>query len=132
MRERLQLGAALVLLAALGALTGLYGAFLVPDRIFGAYGLGVAVTAVANLVLTIGGGWGTGSIFGAISPAVGWVVVALSAGSSSSSGSLIVPGSAPGVPGLGTAGSLYLLVGVVTAGVGIGLVPRLRRGRRTR
>lgn len=129
MWARAQFGATLAVLAALGALTGLYGAFLVPAQVAGYYGLGVAVTVVANLALTTLGAWGTGSTLGAIAPACAWAVVAYLAGSTRPTGGLVVPGGAPGVPGLGTAGSLYLLVGVVAAGIGIGLAPRLKRRR---
>ena len=130
MWERVQLALTLLLLAALGALVGLYGAFLVPDRVAGVYWVGVTVTGVGNLALTTGGAWGTGRAAGAVAPTLGWLLAAYVTGTTRPTGGLVVPSSVPDVPGLGTAGSLFLLVGVVAAGAGIGYAVRHRRPQR--
>lgn len=129
MRGRVLNVATLVVLFLLGAMLAVYGAFLVPTRELGVYGWALAVAVVGNLVTTLGGGWGTRTVVGAVAPGAGWLVVTLVAGFSRPEGDLVIPSSVPSSPGLGTTGSLFLVAGVVAAGIGVALTQR-RYGRR--
>ena len=124
MRSRSLQVATLVALFLLGAMLGLYGAFLVPTRLLGTYGWALLVAAIGNLATTVGGGWGTRSVAGAVAPGVGWLAVVLVAGFGRPEGDLVIPSSVATQPGLGTTGSLFLLTGVVAAGIGVTLVQR--------
>lgn len=124
MRSRALFVATLVVLFLLGGMLAVYGSFLVPTRALGVYGWALAIAIGGNLATTLGGGWGTRSVLGAVTPGAGWLVVTLIAGFSRPEGDLVIPSSVPSAPGLGTTGSLFLVSGIVAAGVGVALVQR--------
>lgn len=129
MRSRALFVATLVVLFLLGGMLAVYGAFLVPTRALGVYGWALAIAIGGNLATTLGGGWGTRSVLGAVMPGAGWLVITLIAGFSRPEGDLVIPSSVPSAPGLGTTGALFLVSGIVAAGVGVALVQR-RFGQR--
>jgi hypothetical protein len=116
--------------AALGVLLGLVGAFLVPLRLPGGVeGLSVAVAVVGNLVAGRLAAAGLDHPWGAALPGVGWLVVAVLAGSARASGGLVIPGSLPVDPGVGHTGSAFLLAGTLAAVAAVVLAFRAARGR---
>src|SRR5947209_2767583 len=128
-RDRLVLVATYAVLALLGASFGIWGAFLVPLRLFGhveglADVIGVATTAVAGYL----GAVGTEVPSAAIVPGIGWLLAVLALGAYSPGGDVIIPGSLGTDPGIGVVGTIYLasgLVGILIAGVSS--ARRLRR-----
>lgn len=123
----------LALLAA-GLLIGVFGAFLVPERLFGVPWPGPAVAVVGNLALGFLGGRGTGTRLGAAAPAIGWFAVAILAGMQRPEGDLVIPGSVPAAPALGAAGIAFFVAGAIAAGVGVFAGPprSVRLARRPR
>ena len=128
-RERVLVAATYVVLALLGAALGLWGAFLVPLRLFGgveglADVIGVASTALVGYLAAVGTGRGSAAVV----PGIGWLVAVALVGSYSPGGDVVIPGSLGTDPGIGTVGELYLLsglIGILVAGVTAGR--RLRR-----
>ncbi len=116
-----------VALTVVGALLALWGAFLVPLRIGGVEGLSVVIAVVGNLAVGVLGAVGTGTRLGAVLPGVGWVVVALAMGSSRPEGDLVIPGRLSTDPGVGTVGTLFLMLGAVAAAVAVGIGPASAR-----
>ena len=127
-RDRFLLGATTVVLAIVAVLLALLGAFLSPDKpkVWAVpVPIGVLVAIIGNLVVGIGGAWGTKT---RLAPAVTgfvWLVVAFILGSSRPEGDLIVSGA-------GWVGVSYLFLGAIAAAAAIGVGPDgLRRRRRT-
>ncbi len=118
MRGRLLTALGLAALFCLGAVLGLWGAFLVPLHLLGAYGWSVGIALVGNLALPVLGAAGTGRLAGAFVPAAGWLV-AVGFTTWSPGGDVILPSSVGGAPGVGDTGSLFPLVGMAAAGLGI-------------
>jgi hypothetical protein len=113
-----------VALLLLGALLGIWGAFLVPLRLFGRIeGLAVVVAVVGNLGAGLLGGIGTGTRLGAALPGAAWLIVAVLSGITRSEGDLVVPGGIPSDPGVGTVGMAFLLLGAVAAAIAVGIGP---------
>lgn len=109
-------GLLIVGLALAGAVLAVYGAFLVPLR------LGVTpapvspvLAVVGNLVLCLGGARAEGSRWGALAGAAGWAATALTLSAARPEGDVIVTG--------GTTGTLFLLLGALTAAVAVGIGP---------
>lgn len=127
-RDRLLTGAAYVVLGVLGAAIGIYGAFLVPLRLFGSVeGLADVIGFVGVTVAGVGGALGLGRPVAAIVPGIGWIV-AIGVLGSSHDQDIVIPGSLGNDPGIGKVGALYLasgLVGTLVAGLVAGR--RLRR-----
>lgn len=116
-------------LIVLGAVLGIWGAFLVPLRLPGGVeGLSVAIAVVGNLGAGLLGGIGTGTRLGAGLPGLAWLVVAVLAGVSRPEGDLVVPGGLPADPGVGTVGMAFLLLGAVAAAIAVGIGPGPRSG----
>lgn len=119
-RDRLVVVAAYVALLLLGAVLGVWGAFLVPLRLFGgvegfADVMAVASTGLVGYLGAVGLGQGTAAVM----PGVGWILAVLML-SSSRGGDVVIPGSLGPDPGVAVVGQLYLfsgLVGVLVAGV---------------
>jgi hypothetical protein len=127
--ERLATGALFVLL---GALLGIFGAFLVPERLPGGVeGVAVAVAVVGNYVAGRFAATGVGTPSAAGLPAVAWLAVVTLASVTRASGALIIPGSVAGDPGVGYTAFGFLVGGVVAAGAAY-VRSRPRRGRRSR
>ena len=113
---------ALVLVLAIEC--ALWGAFLVPLR-----GLGVplpvapVLAVVGNVVCGVAGARVLRSRVGAILPGLIWAVIALSLGTRTAEGDVVVPGTAMGVA--------FLVAGTVAATAVIGVVGDQGRGRAT-
>ncbi|HEY2793684.1 MAG TPA: DUF6113 family protein, partial [Micromonosporaceae bacterium] len=85
--------------------------------------VGVLIAIVGNLVLGIGGAWGTGSrVVPAVTGLV-WLVVAFVLGTTRPEGDIVVSGS-------GWLGVSYLFLGAGAAAVAIGVGPQGLRRRR--
>jgi hypothetical protein len=127
-RDRLVLVATCVVLVLLGAMIGLWSAFLVPLRLFGRIEGFADVLSFAGI---LGAGWlgaiGAGRALVAPMPGLGWVVMIYLVGSVSPGGDVVVPGRLGSDPGIGTVGTVLLFAGL--AGM-IGAV--LLAGRRFR
>jgi hypothetical protein len=121
--------ASLALLALLGGLFGLVGAFLVPLRVGGTP---VPVSAIlafgGNVALGLAGARAAGDRLGALPPAAGWFGVVVLASMRGPGGDLVLPG---------TLGSyVFLLAGAVGSAAAFTLAksrrsatPRSRGGR---
>ena len=119
--------AAYVALALLGATLGVYGAFLVPLRLFGGVeGLADVLGFVATGVTGYLGALGVGRAAAAVMPGIGWIV-AVVALNIARGGDVVIPGSLATDPGIGIVGTLYLLSGLVGT-----LVAGVLAGRRFR
>lgn len=103
-------------LALAGAVLAIYGAFLVPLRVGGAPApVSPVLAVVGNLVLCLGGARAEGSRWGALAGAAGWAATALTLSAARPEGDVIVTG--------GTTGTLFLLLGMLAAAVGVGIGP---------
>ena len=108
---RFTLVAAYVVLGLLGAAIGVWGAFLVPLRLFGhieglADVIGLLGTAAAGCL----GGLGLRSAPAAVLPGVGWFLAFLALGYSPG-GDVVIPGSLGNDHGVAIVGTLYMLSG---------------------
>jgi hypothetical protein len=123
-RDRALDAAAYVVLALLGAVLGVWGAFLVPLRLFGGVeGLADVIGVVSTAAVGYFGAMGVGRGAAAVAPGIGWLVAVGAVGSYAPGGDVVVPGKLGTDPGIGTVGGLYLisgLVGVLVAGVAAG------------
>lgn len=125
------LAAGYVVLLVLGFALGVWGAFLVPLRLFGgvegfADVLGVAGPLVAGYLGAVGLGVAPAAVF----PGIGWIVSMLLLGYSPG-GDVVIPGKLGPDPGIGTVGSLYLISGLVgTLAAGVLASRHLRRTAR--
>lgn len=125
---RLTLVATYVVLGLLGAVIGVWGAFLVPLRLFG-HIEGLADVIGLGGVLGAGclGGFGLRSAPAAVIPGVGWILAFLVLGYSPG-GDVVIPGSLGNDHGVAVVGTLYLLSGFVgTLLSGVVVARRLRR-----
>lgn len=119
--------AAYVALALLGAVLGVYGAFLVPLRLFGdVEGLADVLGLVATGATGYLGALGVGRATAAVMPGIGWIVAVVVL-NVSRGGDVVIPGSLATDPGIGHVGTLYLLSGLVGT-----LVAGVLAGRRFR
>jgi len=90
------LAAAYVVLLLLGAVLGVFGAFLSPagPRIGGVLlPVGLVVAVVGNLAAGVLGLHSIGTRLGAAAPAIGWLTVVLPMGSTTPAGDLVLTGS---------------------------------------
>lgn len=128
-RDRALVVATLAALFLLGVLIGLWGAFLVPLRLFGhVEGLSLLIGAGGVFAAGYFGGMGSGIGAAALMPGVGWVVTVLALGFSRG-GDVVLPGSLPNDSGVAVVGTAYLasgLVGMLAAGM---VVSRRLRSR---
>jgi peptidoglycan/LPS O-acetylase OafA/YrhL len=124
--EQVLVGATIAALAVLAVALAVVGAFFSPSEprvLHVPIPIGVLVAIVGNLVVGVGGAWGTRS---RIAPAVTgfvWLVVAFVLANKRPEGDLIVPGT-------GWLGVSYLFLGAVAAAVAIGIGPTGLRRRR--
>lgn len=119
--DRLLLAATYVVVGLLGAALGIWGAFLIPLRLFGhveglADVVGIAGPAVVGLLAAIG----TRHAPAAVTPGIGWVVAVIVLASFGPGGDVIVPGKLGPDPGVVIVGTVYFfsgLLGTLLAGV---------------
>jgi hypothetical protein len=120
--------AAYAALFVVGGMLGVWGAFLVPLRLFGRVeGLADVIALAGPLAMGYLGGVGLRSAPAAIVPGVGWIVAFLILGYSRG-GDVVVPGSLGTDHGVAVVGTLYFfcgLLGILVAGVTV--ARRLRR-----
>lgn len=119
--------AAYVALFLLGATTAVYGAFLVPLRLFGQVeGLADVIGVAGPLLVGYYGAVGVGSAPAAVVPGVGWIVAVLLLGYGRG-GDVVIPGSLGTDHGVAVVGTLYLVCGLAgILGAGLLAARRLR------
>jgi hypothetical protein len=129
--ERVITLATYVVLAAMGALLGVIGAFLVPARILGGVeGLSVVLAFGGNALLGVFGGLGTRSLAGAIAPTVGWFVAVGVLTVFGPGGDVVLAGRLPADPGVVVVGDAFLFVGVVSGALAMLITAYfIRRGK---
>lgn len=126
--DRFPLVAVHVVLVLLGAALGVWGAFLVPLRLPGGVeGLADVIALATTLGLGLLAAFATRSVPAAAMPGIGWLVAALACSSLAwPPGEVVVPAKLGNDPGVGTVGTLYLLVGTAGAVVAVVLANRRR------
>jgi hypothetical protein len=125
--ERVVTACAVLALAVAGALLGVLGAFLVPDRVLGVPGVAVVVAVAGNLAVGGLAAYGLDSRWAAVAPALPWFVVVVVLGSTRPEGDLILPSAVDNDPAVGYVGTAFLIVGAVAAAAAIVLAPVPRR-----
>jgi hypothetical protein len=112
-RDRAVLVGTVTALLLLGVVIGVWGAFLVPLRLFG-HVEGLALLVGAGAVFGAGYLGALGSGVGAVSvaPGIGWIVAVLLLGASRG-GDVVLPGKLPTDPGVAVVGTAYLASGLV-------------------
>ncbi|MCW2665833.1 MAG: hypothetical protein JWN57_795 [Frankiales bacterium] len=119
--QQVRTAAAYALVLVLSLLCAVWGAFLVPLRVFGVLlPVSLVLAAVGNYLLGRAGARLHGRL-GAALPGVLWFLVAAQLQSRRPEGDLVVVGNLVGL--------LFLLVGTVAAAVPVGLAPRTSPGR---
>jgi hypothetical protein len=113
--EQVPTGAVYAALAVLGAVLGLFGAFLVPQRLPGGVeGFSVLLALVGNAVVGAGATRMSGSVPASVMPGIGWLVaLLLTIGYLQPSDEAVIPSALASDPGIGTVGALYLFAGPV-------------------
>lgn len=106
-----------LVLVVIGALLGVIGAFATP-RSLGPVSVGALIAVVGNVAAGLWAHSATGRPAATVLPGLGWLAVALAAGSTQAGGSLIVLGD--------TAGYSYLLGGAAAIAVTVALAPARR------
>jgi hypothetical protein len=107
-------GGAYGVLFLLGLAEGVVGSFQFTWLGLGKFPLGALLFAALILVTCVFGGWGMGSMGGAMLPGIGWFVAAFGLAQSNSEGSVIITNTAPGEWFL-YGGSVCVLLGILTA-----------------
>lgn len=128
-RTRPAAAASLALLAVLGALLGLVGAFLVPLRVAGVpVPVSAVLAALGNFGLGLAGARAAGDRLGVLAPAAGWFGVVTLASMRGPGGDVVLPGSLGSYAFLlgGTAASAAAFA---FAGSRSAATPRSRAGR---
>jgi hypothetical protein len=122
------LGAVYVVLLLLGAALGIWGAFLVPLRLPGGLeGFSDVLALGGNVAVGFFAGRGARSVPAAAMPGIGWLIAVMAAGSFvRPADEVIIPSKIGSDPGVGTVGTLYLLLGAVGAVIAILLANRDR------
>jgi hypothetical protein len=120
--------AAYAVLFVLGVVIGVWGAFLVPLRLFGhVEGLADIVGLAGPLLAGYLGAVGLGVAPAAVVPGIGWILAFLTLGYSRG-GDVVVPGSLGTDHGVAIVGTLYFFCGLIgTLGAGVLAARRLRR-----
>lgn len=126
--DRFPLYAVYAVLLLLGAALGIWGAFLVPLRLPGGIeGLSDVLALVGNIAVGFFAARGARSVPAAAMPGIGWLVAVLAVGTvARPADEVVIPASLGSDPGIGTTGTLYLLLGAVGAVVAILLANRDR------
>src|SRR3954449_4672592 len=119
--DRFPLSAVYGVLLLLGAAMGIWGAFLVPLRLPGGLeGLADVIALGGNLAVGILAAKGARSVPAAAMPGIGWLVAVLAVGSIARPvDEVVIPAKLGSDPGIGTVGTLFLLLGAVGAVVAI-------------
>jgi hypothetical protein len=122
------LGAVYAVLLLLGAALGIWGAFLVPLRLPGGIeGFSDVLALVGNIAVGFFAARGARSVPAAAMPGLGWLIAVLAVGSFvRPADEVVIPSKIGSDPGIGTVGTLYLLLGAVGAVVAILLANRDR------
>jgi len=122
------LGAVYAVLVLLGAALGIWGAFLVPLRLPGGIeGFSDVLAFVGNIAVGYLAARGARSVPAAAMPGLGWLIAVLAVGSFvRPADEVVIPSKIGSDPGIGTVGTLYLLLGAVGAVVAILLANRDR------
>jgi len=125
---RLTLVATYVVLVVLGAAIGVWGAFLVPLRLFGHIeGLADVIGLVGTVAAGCLGGLGLRSAPAAVLPGIGWILAFLALGYGPG-GDVVIPGSLGNDHGVAVVGTLYMLSGFLGTLLSAVLVARRLRG----
>jgi hypothetical protein len=127
--DQVLLGVTTFVLVVVAVLLAVVGAFLSPSKpeLVGVpVPIGVLIAIVGNLVVGLGGAWGTNTRMAPAVTGFAWLVVAFILGSNG-------PGGDEVVSGRGWTGIAYLFLGAVAAAVAIAVgptgLPRQRRPR---
>jgi hypothetical protein len=124
--DRLLLGLTTAALAVVAVFLAVLGAFLSPSepRVWHVpIPIGVLIAVVGNLIVGVGGAWGTRSRAAPAVTGFVWLVVAFILGTNRSEGDIVVSGQ-------GWLGVSYLFLGAIAAAVAIGVGPNGLRRRR--
>jgi hypothetical protein len=126
--DRFPLPAVYTVLLLLGAALGIWGAFLVPLRLPGGIeGFSDVLAIVGNIAVGFFAARGARSVPAAAMPGIGWLVAVLVVGTQARpADEVVIPARLGADPGIGTVGTLYLLLGAVGAVVAILLANRDR------
>jgi hypothetical protein len=126
--DRFPLPAVYTVLLLLGAALGIWGAFLVPLRLPGGIeGFSDVLAIVGNIAVGFFAARGACSVPAAAMPGIGWLVAVLVVGTQARpADEVVIPARLGADPGIGTVGTLYLLLGAVGAVVAILLANRDR------
>ena len=126
--DRLTLAATYVVLGLLGAMIGIWGAFLVPLRLFGhVEGLADLIGFVGIVLAGCLGGLGLRSAPAAVIPGVGWILAFIALGYGPG-GDVVIPGRLGTDHGVVIVGELYIASGFLGTLFSAALVARrLRR-----
>lgn len=116
-------------LALLGAMLGVWGAFLVPLRLpGGAEGLADVIAAASTFGVGVLAARGAGSLTAAATPGIGWLVAVLViSGVARPSDEVVIPGRLGTDPGVGTVGTIFLFAGALGAVAAVLLASRFAR-----
>ena len=111
------LGAVYAVLLLLGAALGIWGAFLVPLRLPGGIeGFSDVLALVGNVAVGFLAGRGARSVPAAAMPGLGWLIAVLVVGSVvQPADEVVIPSKVGSDPGIGTVGTLFMLLGAVGA-----------------
>jgi hypothetical protein len=128
MEDRFPLAAVYAVLLLLGAALGIWGAFLVPLRLPGGIeGLADVLAFGGNVLVGTLAARGARTVPAAAMPGIGWLIAVLVVGSVvRPADEVVIPASIENDPGIGTVGTLYLLLGAVGAVTAILLANRHR------
>ncbi len=125
---RIPLWAVYAVLFLLGAALGIWGAFLVPLRLFGGVeGFSDLLALVGNVVVGFYAARGSRSVPASAMPGIGWLVATMAVGTiARPADEVVIPAKLGHDPGVGTVGTLYLLLGAVGAVAAVLLANRDR------
>jgi hypothetical protein len=126
--DRFPLPAVYVVLLLLGAALGVWGAFLVPLRLPGGIeGFSDVLALVGNIAVGFFAARAARSVPASAMTGIGWLVAVLVVGTVvRPADEVVIPSSLGSDPGVGTVGTLYLLLGAVGAIVAVLLANRDR------
>ena len=126
--DRFPLYAVNAVLLLLGAALGVWGGFLVPLRLPGGIeGFSDVLAVVGNIAVGFFAARGARSVPAAAMPGIGWLVAVLAVGGiARPADEVVIPAKIGSDPGIGTVGTLYLLLGAVGAVIAILLANRDR------
>jgi hypothetical protein len=107
-------------LAAIGVVLGVVGTFLVPQRVFGGVeGLSVVLALVGNALVGSFGGLATRRPGGVMVPTVSWLLTVAVLAFVAPGGDVVIPGRLPADPGVVIVGPIFLIAGVLAAGLAL-------------